>query len=258
MKTEEFFQIIGELDERRVAAAGEAMTERKHNIAPWLKRSAIAACLCLAAVGISVPFLSHHSDIRPQKQPDDLSSEVSAHTNHDPERPTSTQNSDMILVNQAEQVSGADMDIQISHYDQLSKTEKADFLQDFEAAAGMSFAAFSQKLPDTYVQKAFYSVNVPADTDRTAYIPHDYVLEYQNPHGGRAIIAICPAEKPLRDHYIMYDDPKPSEINGISTVIYGYQDTFIAEFTHMGIYYDIETSGVTLEELTDLLHRILE
>ncbi len=56
----------------------------------------------------------------------------------------------------------------------------------------------------------------------------------------------------------MCDNPKQSEINDVSVVIYGYQDSFMVQFSHENVNYDIETSNITLEELEDLLIGIME
>ena len=46
MKKEELFNIIGEVDEQKVAAAGMAMNKKKSRPV-WVKWGAMAACLCL-------------------------------------------------------------------------------------------------------------------------------------------------------------------------------------------------------------------
>ena len=51
MKKEELFNIIGEVDEQKVAAAGMAMNKKKSRPV-WVKWGAMAACLCLVIVGI--------------------------------------------------------------------------------------------------------------------------------------------------------------------------------------------------------------
>ena len=46
MKKEELFNIIGEVDEQKIAAAGMAMNKKKSRPV-WVKWGAMAACLCL-------------------------------------------------------------------------------------------------------------------------------------------------------------------------------------------------------------------
>ena len=59
MKKEELFNIIGEVDEQKVAAAGMAMSKKKARPV-WVKWGAVAACLCLV-VGLAIPMLNNDS-----------------------------------------------------------------------------------------------------------------------------------------------------------------------------------------------------
>ena len=51
----------------------------------------------------------------------------------------------------------------------------------------------------------------------------------------------------------MCDNPEQSEINGISVVVYGYRNSFMVQFSYKNVNYDIETNGITPEELHALL-----
>ena len=58
MKKEELFNIIGEVDEQKVTAAGMAMNTKKKSRPVWMKWGAMVACLCLVVVGaLVVPTL---------------------------------------------------------------------------------------------------------------------------------------------------------------------------------------------------------
>ena len=59
MKREELFNIIGEVDEQKVAAAGMAMNTKKKSRPVWVKWGAMAACLCLVVVGAFGGVHSH-------------------------------------------------------------------------------------------------------------------------------------------------------------------------------------------------------
>lgn len=254
MKKEELFNIIGEVDEQKVAAAGMAMNTKKKSRPSWLKWGAMAACLCLVAV----------SAIKLQQTPGGAAVQPGGTPSTDVIHPGSisetTQPADMTLlvVNEVENMMTVDMDVQLSLYNELSASERETILNGFEAAVGLSYDEFTAKIPDTLVSKSFYTVNIPSDASRTEYITHDYVLEYQAENDGAVRIAICSTEAPLRDCFIVCDNPKQSEINGVSMVIYGYQDTFIAEFSWKDINYEIETRNITLEELEELLSGIVE
>ena len=58
MRKEELFNIIGEVDEQKVAAAGMAMNTKKSRPV-WVKWGAMAACLCLVVVGAFGGVHSH-------------------------------------------------------------------------------------------------------------------------------------------------------------------------------------------------------
>lgn len=53
MKKEDLFEVLGEVNEEKVANAGRAMDEKKKNISIWFKWGAMAACLCLV-VGVLI------------------------------------------------------------------------------------------------------------------------------------------------------------------------------------------------------------
>lgn len=66
MKKEELFNIIGEVDEQKVAAAGMAMNTKKKSRPVWVKWGAMAACLCLVVVGAFV--VGHIDNVTPPVQ----------------------------------------------------------------------------------------------------------------------------------------------------------------------------------------------
>ena len=66
MKKEELFNIIGEVDEQKVAAAGMAMNTKKKSRPVWVKWGAMAACLVLVvAATVSLPMLSDNENTTP-------------------------------------------------------------------------------------------------------------------------------------------------------------------------------------------------
>lgn len=75
MKKEELFNIIGEVDEQKVAAAGMAMNKKKSRPV-WVKWGAMAACLCLV-VGLAIPMLNNdYSDQNPHSGLDSVKNPV--------------------------------------------------------------------------------------------------------------------------------------------------------------------------------------
>lgn len=79
---------------------------------------------------------------------------------------------------------------------------------------------FTVKIPNTFVSKSYYSVDVPADATRTEYIPHDYVFEYQTENGKEVKVAINSVGDPLRDCIIECDNPELSAVNDVNAIIY--------------------------------------
>lgn len=64
MKKEELFNIIGEVDEQKVTAAGMAMNTKKKSRPVWMKWGAMVACLCLVVVGaLVVPTLINNTPV---------------------------------------------------------------------------------------------------------------------------------------------------------------------------------------------------
>ena len=251
MKKEELFRIIGEVDEQKVAAAGMAMNTKKKSRPVWVKWGAMAACLCLVVVGaFVVPTLQgEHGVVDPQPSgTPGLSIVEPGKTN-------------LLVANEVESVMSADMDVQLTHYNKLPYDVWMSVLENFHKLIGITYEEFTEKIPNIFECYNFYSLSTRGYKDanlENEYRLHDYVFEYQTESGGEAKIAICSAEEPLRDYFIKCDNPKQSEINGISVVIYGYQGTFMVEFSHENINYDIETSNITIEELEDLLVGIIE
>lgn len=69
MKKENLFDIIGDIDEQKVATAGRAMTAQKKSRPVWVKWGAMAACLCLVVL-VAMPFMQNSepaTDIEPYK-----------------------------------------------------------------------------------------------------------------------------------------------------------------------------------------------
>lgn len=175
-------------------------------------------------------------------------------------------NENLFVVNKVDSVSMADMDVQFSHYNHLSAIELESVHKNFESAIGMSYETFTAKIPITFVNTSFYSVDVPAgattvdtpaDVTEKKYIPHDYAFKYQTENKGEATIAVCSDGEPLRDCIFRCDNPEQSRINGVTVTIYGYEDFFMMQFSYENVNYDIETNNITLEELEELLTGIM-
>lgn len=70
-------------------------------------------------------------------------------------------------------------------------------------------------------------------------------------------IALSDTNKPVRDYYFE-EVGTSSTINNINLIIYKYQDAYLTEFIYKGYNFDIETSGITEEELISLLESLIK
>lgn len=248
MKKEQLYEALGEINENYINDANQ--TVKKKTRAVWVKWVAMAACLCLVVSGAFVLPRLQRDSVEPNPQ-------LSTNPNIGTEQPnndeitTQPNNKNVLLVNTVDGVAGADMDVQFTYYPDPSEDKSDDVLIQFENVAGLNYNNFVAKIPDVFVKERFYSVDVPANA--AAYIPHDFVFDYLTNNGGEITIAICAKEEPLRDLFVICDNPKRSEINGIPVVILGYQDSFLVQFSWQSVNYDIETRSITLEELEQLL-----
>lgn len=237
MRKEELFDIIGEADEQKVAAAGMSMAAKKRSRSVPGKWAALAACLAVVVL-IGITLVRTISDQEP------------AGTG------VSLGKSDLLVVNKADSLVQADVDVQFSYFDKLPHDVWMSVSEEFQNGTGISYEDFICRIPNTFELDNFYSISARGYKDadlKDEYTLHDYVFDYRTENGGEATIALCSFEAPIRDCYIMCDNPEQSEINGISVVVYGYRNSFMVQFSYKNVNYDIETNGITPEELHALL-----
>lgn len=252
MKNEKIFNAVGKISDELIEDA-IITTGKKTHTTVWVKWAAMAACLCLAVAAFIVPKLQNNATGPVPQLSTNLSIGIEQPSNQ--ESTTHPIKKNVLLVNSVNGIAIADMDARLTHYPDLSESD--DILKQFETAVGFRYNDFIAKIPVAFINKSFYSLDVPADAARTEYIPHDYIFGYQTENGGDITIAICAEEIPLRDCFYICENPKQSEINGNSVVILGSQGYFLVQFSWKNINYDIETSNITLEELEHLLVGII-
>ena len=113
------------------------------------------------------------------------------------------------------------------------------------------------KIPEEYKIEGSYNIYTRSNINKSEYdVLHDYVFNYRKDSMNNIIIAFSEIEKPLRDYYIDIGD-KVSKIGDIEFIISQYKDMYIVTFNFKGIYFDIETIGITENELLELLQSIL-
>lgn len=236
MKKEELFEIIGEADDKKIFAAEKIAFSTKKRRFPIIKWSAVAACICVLLVSVSVA-------IGERQHPDDQI---------------------QLIINEAKIRAIADIDCQIIRFDELSKEESESFLKEFEAATKTCYSAFTSKIPDTFVCESFYLNKLRDFNTENEYIPHDYVFEYACKNGGNVRIALCSVGYPLRCVVYGYDFPLASDINGVQVYVYRIGGGFWVQFSKDGVNYDVEATNISAEkagefsqdDLIDLLNAL--
>ncbi len=155
-----------------------------------------------------------------------------------------------IYINKLKDFSQADIDVQLDADVKVQEEfVKYSFIDNMIIPSDLSLS--SKHL--VYTRK---------DNQTTQYdILHDYVLWYEkmenNINTKKIIVAFSKDFEPLRDYFIDINNLKVSKINNTELIIVNYNDMCIATFTHNDLNFDIETKGITQEELIQLLESII-
>ena len=148
-------------------------------------------------------------------------------------------------INKLKELAKASSDLDIKTREMESLPEKFKFIE-------------SANIPEGYKLESSYNIYVRDDINAEEYkVLHDYVFNYRENSENRIIIAFSEIEKPLRDYYID-EGEKVSKIGETELVISQWEQMYIVTFEYKGIYFDIETTGITENELVDLLESIIE
>lgn len=112
-------------------------------------------------------------------------------------------------------------------------------------------------LPEEYKLEESYIVCTRDNKEIDEYnILHDYVFNYTK--GNNKIkIAFSEIEEPLRDYFIECGD-KISKIGDAEFIISQSGEMYIVTFSYQNINFDIETTGITEDELVNLLQSIID
>ena len=113
-------------------------------------------------------------------------------------------------------------------------------------------------LPSEYKLENSYEVYTRENYDNAEYSSlHDYVFNYSKDYENTIKVAFSEAGEPIRDNFLD-DSKKVSKIGDVDVIIFQYEKMYVATFKCKGIYFDIETNGITEEELVNLLESIIE
>ncbi len=114
------------------------------------------------------------------------------------------------------------------------------------------------QIPEEYNFENGYTVYTRENTDTAEYnVLHDYILNYRKDDLNDIKIAFSGIEAPIRDYFIG-DGDKVSKIGEVELVISQWKEMYIVTFEYKDIYFDIETTGVTRNELVSLLQSIID
>ncbi len=154
----------------------------------------------------------------------------------------------------------SDMDVKIDNYNQKMPQEIwKEILEEFKVTNGISYEDFTNKIPEKFMYCNFYTISTRGYKDNNLfneYRKHDYVFEYRKDNDGEIIIALCKEEEPLRDYFFEFKGKK-SKIGNTELEISQYNNKYMATFKFDNVYYDIETTNITENELLELLQSIL-
>lgn len=88
---------------------------------------------------------------------------------------------------------------------------------------------------------------------------HDYIFDYEKSDEENITVTFSEVEKPLRDCFVENENfKKISKIHGIDVVITELGNSYTATFKHDNIYFDIETHGISQDELVKILVSIID
>ena len=147
-------------------------------------------------------------------------------------------------INKIKEMSATSLDADIKTIETEKLPEKFEFIKNI-------------KIPEEYKIESSYNIYTRNDINKSEYdVLHDYVFNYRKDSMNKIIIAFSEIEIPLRDYYIDVGD-KVSKIGNIELIISQFKDMYIVTFNFKDIYFDIETTGITENELLELLQSII-
>ena len=112
-------------------------------------------------------------------------------------------------------------------------------------------------IPKEFKLLDMYKIYVRSNPDIREYDSlHDYVLVYKKDDENDIRIALSTVAEPIRDYYLG-DNNKISKIGDVELKISQYEEMYMTTFKIKNMYFDIETNGITENELVELLQSII-
>lgn len=119
--------------------------------------------------------------------------------------------------------------------------------------------AIEAKLPDDFEENfSVVGIHVKGENPKKYDVLQNYEFRYKNKSETRTITLGLGFKdrKPIRDYYFA-DVKKISKIGDVELKITQYKDSYLAIFSYKDINYDIETRGITQEELVEFLTSLI-
>ncbi len=149
-----------------------------------------------------------------------------------------------LQINELKDIGLAKFDINVENINEDKLPEEYKFIENITVPQEF-------KLIETYKRY------IRSNQDIKKYdLLRDYVFGYKKDDENSIQIAISTIGEPLRDYYIENNE-KISTIGDINLKISQYKDMYIVSFKLENNYFDIETSGITENELVTLLESII-
>ena len=113
-------------------------------------------------------------------------------------------------------------------------------------------------IPNEYKLTDCYNVYIKDSQDSEKYdVLHDYVFYYEKDSINKIRISFSEKGEPLRDYFIDNDKENISRIGELELIISQWKEMYIVTFEYEDIYFDIETTGITENQLVDLLESLI-
>ena len=149
-------------------------------------------------------------------------------------------------INKLDDASMARFDVDIKTIEMENLPEKFNFIKNIIIPNGF-------ELDDSY------NIYIRENTDTEEYnILHDYVFYYKKDITNDIRIAFSEKEEPIRDYFINNEEEDVSKIGDVELIISNWKQMYLVNFKYENIYFDIETTGITEDELIVLLESLID
>ena len=149
-------------------------------------------------------------------------------------------------INKLDDASMARFDVDIKTIEMENLPEKFNFIKNIIIPNGF-------ELDDSY------NIYIRENIDTEEYnILHDYVFYYKKDSTNDIRIAFSEKEEPIRDYFINNEEKNISKIGDVELIISNWKQMYLVNFKYENIYFDIETTGITEDELIVLLESLID